>query len=55
MNITKSQLQELTELIEDGAEFFCDQEFISGELAWTVIESLATAKLAEVKGLVTAN
>lgn len=55
MNITKSQLQELTELIEDSTEYFCDQELISGELAWTVIESLATAKLAEVKGLVTAN
>ncbi len=55
MNITQSQLQELTELIEDGAEYFCDQEQMSGELAWTVIECLATAKLAEMKGLVTAN
>ena len=50
MNITKDQLVELTELIEDGTEYFCDQEQMSGELAWTVIECLATAKLAEMAG-----
>ena len=50
MNITKAQLVELTELIEDGTEYFCDQEKMSGELAWTVIQCLATAKLAEMAG-----
>lgn len=50
MNITHSQLQELTELIEDSLEYFCDQECMSGELAWTVVETLGTAKLAELRG-----
>ena len=55
MNITRAQLSEITELIEDSVEYFCDQERVSGELAWTVVETLGTAKLAELKGLVTAD
>lgn len=51
MNITREQLQELTDLIEDSVEYFCDQEMLSGELAWTIVETLGTAKLAELKGL----
>jgi len=54
MQITKEQLQSLTEVIEDSAQYFCDEEIVSGQLCWTVIESLATAKLAELNGLVTA-
>ena len=50
MNITREQLKELTEVIEDTIEYACDKEQISGELAWTVVESLATAKLAELRG-----
>ena len=50
MHISGPQLQELTEVIEDTIEYFCDQEQTSGELAWTVVECLATAKLAELKG-----
>jgi len=52
MQITKQALDELTSVIEDTVEYACDQEMISGELAWTVVESLATAKLAQLKGLV---
>ena len=51
MNITKQQLQDLRDLMEDSVEFYCDQEMISGELAWTVLECLSTAKLAELNGL----
>ena len=50
MEISKPQLQEFQDVIEDTLEYFCDQEQVSGELAWTVIECLATAKLAEMKG-----
>ena len=50
MEISKPQLQEFTEVVEDTLEYFCDQEQVSGELAWTVLECLATAKLAEMRG-----
>ena len=54
MQISKEKLNELTELIEDSVQYFCDNEQVSGELAWTVLECLAVAKQAELKGLVTA-
>ena len=50
MHISGPQLADLTEVIEDTIEYFCDKEQVSGELAWTVIGCLATAKLAELKG-----
>ena len=50
MHISRDQLKELTEVIEDTIEYFCDKETVSGELAWTVIECLATAKIAEMRG-----
>ena len=52
MQITQAALKELTEVIEDTIEYACDQEMISGELAWTVVESLAQAKLAQLQGLI---
>ena len=52
MQISREALTELTEVLEDTIEYACDKECISGELAWTVVESLATAKLAQLKGLV---
>lgn len=50
MNITREQLKEITEVIEDTVEYACDQNQLSGELVWTLLESLATAKLAELRG-----
>ena len=50
MHISHDQLSELTEVIEDTVEYFCDKEQVSGELAWTVLECLAQAKQAELKG-----
>ena len=50
MEITREKLQEITEVIENTVQYFCDQETVSGELAWTVVECLATAKLAELAG-----
>ena len=49
MNISRPLLSEITEVIEDTVEYACDQNQISGELMWTVVESLATAKLAELR------
>ena len=50
MEITREQLNELTELFEDTAEHYCDDKIISGQKLWTVLECLATAKLAEFNG-----
>ena len=43
---------DLKELIEDSVEHICDKYMISGELAWIVVETLATAKVAQLKGMV---
>ena len=55
MQIAPEQLKELREVTEDTVQYFCDQETVSGELAWTCIQALAEAKLAELAGLCTAD
>ncbi len=50
MEMTRTQLAELTALFEDTAEYFCNENMISGEKLYTVLECLATAKLAEFNG-----
>lgn len=50
MEISKEKLQELTEIIEDTVQYFCDKNQASGQLTWTCIEALATTKLAELNG-----
>ena len=50
MQISRELLNEITEVIEDTVEYACDQNQLSGELVWTLVESLATAKLAELRG-----
>ena len=50
MEISRDQLDDLTGVIEDTIEYYCDKGQVSGELAWTVIECLAIAKLAEMRG-----
>ena len=54
MHISQQQLDEITGLIEDSVQYFCDNERLSGELAWTVVQCLAETKLAELKGLIKA-
>lgn len=49
MNISESQLEELTSIIEDTVQYGCDHWQISGEKAWTVINCLSIAKLAELE------
>ena len=48
--ISREMAQEIREIIEDSVEFFCDENMVSGELAWIMVETLAQAKLAEMKG-----
>lgn len=50
MQITREALQELTELFEDTAEHYCDENLMSGQMLWSVLECLSTAKLAELTG-----
>ena len=52
MHISGPQLQELTEVIEDTIEYFCDNEQVSGETAWAITECLAIAKQAQLRGQV---
>lgn len=55
MEISRPQLNEFQELLEDTIEYWCDNNIMSGQLAWTMTECLATAKLAELKGELVAN
>tara|TARA_Y100000287_G_scaffold7449_1_gene5803 strand:+ start:2482 stop:2715 length:234 start_codon:yes stop_codon:yes gene_type:complete len=48
MIITYAAKQELVELLEDSIEYFCDQERVSGQTAWTAVSALATAKLMQL-------
>jgi len=53
MDISREKLQEITEIIEDSVQYFCDTHQASGQLVWTCVETLATAKLAELNGELT--
>jgi hypothetical protein len=56
MQIDRETLQELREFQEDCASHFVDTFFpMSGEVYWTAVECLATAKLAELRGEVVAD
>ena len=55
MHISSEQLNELTSVIEDTVEYACDHHTLSGELAWSVVQSLATAKLTELEGAITSD
>ena len=52
MQISRENEQELRELLEDTIEYFCDNNMVSGQVAWTVAECLAVAKQAQIEGLV---
>ena len=51
VEISREKAQELRELLEDTIEYFCDNNQVSGEVAWTITECLAIAKQAELKGV----
>ena len=48
--VDRAKARELKEIIEDSVEYFCDENMVSGELAWIMVQTLAEAKLAEMKG-----
>ena len=48
--IESEQLDEFNDLIEDTLAYFCDEYMVSGELSWVLIQALAEAKLAEMRG-----
>ena len=48
--IDRSKALELKELIEDTVEYFCNENMVSGELAYIMVQTLAEAKLAEFRG-----
>ena len=50
MHIEKNQLIDLQYLQEDIAEYFTDENMISGETYWTCVEAVAITKLAELRG-----
>ena len=43
----QQQLIEMMEVREDTVEYFCDKHLVSGEIAWTMVASLADAKLGQ--------
>ena len=43
----QQQLVEMMEVMEDTVEYFCDKNMVSGEIAWTMVASLADAKLGQ--------
>ena len=49
-SVTREKAQEIRELVEDTVEYFCDENMVSGELAWIMVEALAQAKIAQMKG-----
>ena len=52
MSLSRAQVQELRELLEDTLEYYCDENMVSGEVAWTIVECMAVAKLAQLQGAV---
>lgn len=41
---------QLREIIEDSVEYWCNDNMQSGELAWKIIECIAVAKQAQMRG-----
>ena len=48
--LTQEVHKELTDLLEDSVAHFCQENMISGELAWLVTQCYATAKVEQFKG-----
>ena len=50
ISLNQETHNELKEIIEDSVQYFCDENMVSGELTWIVIQCLATAKIAQLRG-----
>ena len=47
--ISRELATEIREVIEDTVGYLCDENMISGELVWTMLECLAQVKVAELE------
>ena len=43
-------VNELNDLLEDTIAYFCQENMVSGEMAWILTETVATAKIEDFKG-----
>ena len=50
MHISREDLVALRHLHEDLAEYFCDENQISGETYWECLATLGEVKLMELRG-----
>ena len=50
MTIDRELHTELRELLEDTVEHFCDENMVSGQLTWIIVQTLAEAKVAQFRG-----
>ena len=41
---------DLVGYVEDMVEHWCDENMLGGELAWIIVETLAEAKIAQMRG-----
>ena len=48
--VDREKAAQLRELIEDTVEYFCDENMVSGELAWIMVECVAQAHQAKMRG-----
>jgi hypothetical protein len=48
--IDRTVHNDLVELLEDSVEYFCNENMVSGELTWIIVQTLAEAKIAQFKG-----
>tara|TARA_B100001964_G_C14214090_1_gene591851 strand:+ start:1482 stop:1682 length:201 start_codon:yes stop_codon:yes gene_type:complete len=43
----QQQAEDVLELMEDMVSFYCDEERVSGEKVWVMIQTLSKLKLAD--------
>ena len=48
--VDREKAAQIRELIEDTVEYFCDENMVSGELAWIMVECVAQAHQAKMRG-----
>ena len=48
-------LDSFQSLLEDTISYFCDENMVSGELAWILTQTYAETKQAEMRGEIDAN
>jgi len=49
-NLDRDTHNDLVGYVEDMVEHWCDENMLSGELAWIIVETLAEAKIAQLRG-----